>query len=445
VPHRACFHPPLLNAVFVAASRLLLASKKHKASDGRTVLYQGQRLDRLNDDMCYRYLHAVIAYLKRATTADHLCDVRNLAAAVLLRFASDFQRSITGEEEDRVDKTYQSFIRARAYAMANGPASPPNHQNWMQSSHSPHNNQASFQFMQKGDKAWGRNTLLSFEHACNRVALRQEILATIMHISRPKEGRATINAEFTLPPTWDALGVFPAQKGIEDDFVWADKHLCHLAEVLRFHIDNNPHSRADRFRDLRQYQIDWDSYKPYSFAPYRDQPQQDPPFPHRAYAAFALPTTWLLGEVNLIGNQYISLARIVLMEADPNPSEGRNARNKHVRDIRELVLKICGMANSSKSMFAKEIAYAAITFCVPHFQSHQEQEVLLGVVQKMETEFGWPIASKMNALLGDYGRHAEAEAYPIEQRQMVDGRNGAMTPGSRDRPLLVDDRKAISA
>ncbi|KPI38879.1 uncharacterized protein AB675_5903 [Cyphellophora attinorum] len=212
VPHEACFHPPLLNAVFVAASRHLLASKKHKASDGRTVQYQNERLDRLNDDMCYRYLDAVIAYLKRATNAAQLCDVEYFAAAVLLRFASDFQRSITGEEEDGVNRTYQSFIRARAFAMADVSASPPNQHNWMQSSHSPHNNQASFQLMQEDNRAWGKKTLLSFEHACNRVALRQEILATIMYISRPKEGRAAINAKFTLPPTWNALRLFPAQE-----------------------------------------------------------------------------------------------------------------------------------------------------------------------------------------------------------------------------------------
>lgn len=403
VPYKACFNPPLLNAVFTAASRHLLHSTRHRTQAG-IIAYQGIQLNQLTEDTYLKYLNAVIAYLKRAFNAAHLCDVEILAAAVLLRFAGDFQKSITGKEEDQVTKTYQSFVRARAYEMRNIASSPPNQQNWLQSSHVPHNNQAPFQHMQKEERQWAKNTLLSFEHACNRVALRQEIVATIMHVSR-QEGRTTINADFELPPSWNALKAFPPQEGIED-FIWTDLHLRHLADVLLLHTDSSNPNFRERFQALGRYQSDWESYKPYSFAPYHNQAMVRPPTHHTLpIETFVLPNTWLLGEVHLIGNQYISLARLLLAAANPSRFlESRDVRNRAVHEARERVLEICGMANNtSRSVFAKELAYAAITFSVPEFQSAHEQGILLEVVLGMERDLGWPVGNRIHSLLKDYG------------------------------------------
>ena len=426
VPCKALIHPALLNAVFTAASWHLITSRKHRDPNTGAISYKDIPLPKLTQQTCVKYLNATTTYLSRAIDHQYLCEPEFLATAVLLRFAAEYSRLMTGNEDlhPQVNNTCRYFFKARESALSQRASNPPNHINWMQSSHPPtYNGQGPPQQIGNQDREWAKSQLLSFEHACNRVALRQGVITTILY---------AVEGELELPATWSFLDKFSGNKDDKEDFIWADMHLRHLCHVLRFHMsrkyDDQP-TRERRYRTLQEYVCTWESDKPHSFAPYHSphrhqhQYQQPPPYqsketiqsPHPA--SFGLSDIWLLNEEALVGTQYLYLARIVLADNKPTIHDSRGVEFSRVAGIRDDVASICGMAcNSSKSLFAQDLAYAAVNFTTPRFHSIQEQDILLHAVRWMEENFKWPVESRLETLYHCYNRQYEAEQAAMTRR-----------------------------
>lgn len=405
VPQQACRNPALLNAVFTAASRHLVASSKtRRASDG-VIQYLDRPLPTLTKTTWDKYLRAVIAYLTKARSVEDYQDNGFLAAAVILRFTGDIHQAITGEEDDSkvMIEVARGFIANRistATATNISPYSPPSQQYYIPSTHGLHSNHVSHDDRQKRDREQAQTYLGSFEHACFRVTLRQEALAAIMSVPRFGPRAATADA-LNRPRTWELLDLCLPKS---EQYIWADLHLRHLTDVLQFYCNGEQRSTANYHR-LNDYTESWDVSKPYSFAPYR-HPYEDrngsPPLMLR------LPECWLWGEVYVVGTQYLELARIILTGNDPSAPATRFGpeRLRMDKEIRDSVIHICSLAlgtGKNDTVFALEVAFAAVVLAASEFKMNEEQDQLLRVLDELESR-GWPAKMKRTLLLELWGR-----------------------------------------
>ena len=374
-----------------------MASKQHRASDG-SVRYKGVSLPRLTEETPWRYFQAVIAYLQKATDPQSVRDDDFLAAAVILRFAEEFQQSITGERNMAFTPTFDQFMRARAEAeeVPETPSyTPSSHRHTLPPIRSPPGPQQPYTLHERQLQDQAYKQLKSFEHACYRVALRQEVYAAFL--------TQTVH-ELYLPKTWTALDAFPEPE--DEDFIWTDHHLRHLANVLRFCLGSEQHLGHERYKALKDYEIRWEKNKPYTFAPYHNPLELHNGSEARrasGQTAFVLPQCWFMDEVNVLGSQYIELSRILLAVYDPSRPKLGRPRNKMDNDVRESVTKICGMAiNTSTSVFAKELAFVAIYNTTANFRNREELNVLLKVLDSLEDDFGWPTGHKRREVLKNW-------------------------------------------
>jgi hypothetical protein len=419
VPQRACCHPPLLNAIFYAAARHLLGSHNFRLPDG-TIRFNGVLLPKLNDASCEKYLSAVIRYLTLAGDQKNVMDESFLAAAVILRFAADFHASIDGEQLDTFRRTFRHFINARFEAEGRNSgsflASPPGQHEWPQKvSHSP----AIYEISRYGDdrhmQERGLRHLRSFEHACLRVALRQEVVAACLYQDSQHL--------YMLPRTWSALELLPTNNAPEEDFIWADRQLELLAKVVRycFETDEPSSARNTRYNELKAIADHLHTHRPYSFAPYHvhngSQARQQ-----TGQKAFVLPQCWFINNTHVVGSQYNEMSKILLLRCDPTlPKFGRPASDVEDK-IRHCVTRTCGIGmGTKKGVFARELAYVAVKLTSHLFRNVEEQKVLMSVVDSIERDFGWPTELKRKDLWSDWGRD---ENMPSRQDHQQESRVG---------------------
>lgn len=375
----------------------MVSSKKHRGPDQIT-RYQGVPLPRLNGNTPWKYFQAVIAYLTKATDPQSVQDEDFLAAAVILRFAEEFQQSTPEGRPDAFTPTFRNFIKARAEAEAASGLpiyGPLTHYDASQT-HSPF---ASYE-KQRQDRAYTQ--LRSFEHACYRVVLRQDICAVLLAQTAANPDNSI---ELELPRTWSALDAFP-EPG-DEDFIWADHNLRHLAHVVRYCHPKDETSRFESFDNLKLYESKWEKNKPYSFAPYHDPQELHNGSEARRETGrtdFVLPQCWFMDEINIIGGQYIELSRILMAECNPSVPRLGRARHKVESVVRDSVTRICGMAmNTSTSVFAKELALVAVALTTAYFKNYGEHVELLKVLDSLEGDFGWPTDGKRQEILQVWG------------------------------------------
>lgn len=358
VPQRARRCPPLLNAVFTASARHLARMGRYKTADG-TIKYAGTRLPNLTSNSAIEYHNAVLAYLIQLSTDP--VEVGNedlLASAVVLRFYEELDTSITGEDAETFQQTFQIFVNAQltdamnaSNMLADGTFNP----------NSP-----------------GGSALSPFRQACFRVALRQEVTSAFM---KQRIIRMPLDAWAPLRSWGDA-----------EDVVWTDRLVLFCADVLQFCFgDDTPgaRSRIDRWKELKDFETTWEICKPVSFGPLREQEADG------THGVF--PLIWLFSEVNMSGIQYLDLARILLTVYDPTTPRlgpGAVAAGRRISaTVREIVLRICGIAVSNRSAQpALVMAHMAIAVCGEYFTNSYEQKGMIDLLEALESEHAWPTA-----------------------------------------------------
>ena len=398
VPQRARRCPPLLNAIFTAAARHLTLFPEYKTS--KFTQYQGIDLPNLTNDTCVNYHQACIAYLKKlAESPTDVQDENLLAAAVILRYYEELDCALRGDDSGSSLVTFNVVFRAQANATNSPLTLAPANTLWS----SPDS-----RIRSHPTRELALHHLKSFQHACFRIALRQETTTAFMK-QRP------IN--LPLCSTWSLLDVFDEDA---PDTVWADRHLHHCAKVLQFcfgdshsgsNAASNPLSLSnltnssthqnsiDRWRTHKSYQEHWEKVKPLSFsAIYLEEPEPKNPFP----------TIWYMSETHVIGLQYLDLARILLTVYNPSIPRlgpGATATQKRVaEEVREIVVRLCGIAISNPSnQPAWMQAYMAVAVCGERFEDGMERRSLLGVLIGLEREFGWPTRRVQEELKGAWG------------------------------------------
>lgn len=401
VPQRARRCPPLLNAIFTAAARHLTLFPDYRT--GKFITYQGINLPNLTNDTCVNYHQACIAYLKKlAESPIHVQDENLLAAAVILRYYEELDCALRGTDSETSLATFNVVFRAQASATNSSFAASPANELWSNVHTSNHTRTP------QPTRDLALHHLKSFQHACFRIALRQETTTAFMK-QRP------IN--LPLCATWSLLEVIDEDA---PDAVWADRHLHHCAKVLHFcfgdsHSSSNAASNPlslsnltnssthqkgiDRWRTYKAYQDHWDNVKPLSFSPIYLQDHD----PHTPF-----PTVWYMSETHDIGVQYLDLARILLTvynPAIPRLGPGATATQKRVsEEVREITVHLCGIAMSNPSnQPARMQAYMAVAVCGERFEDGRERRSLLDLLIGLQRDFGWPTGRTQEELKGAWG------------------------------------------
>ncbi|KAK6387103.1 hypothetical protein LTS17_000369 [Exophiala oligosperma] len=378
VPQRARRCPPLLNAIFTAASRHLVNNADYKSADG-LVKYNNVPLPKLTPETAVKYHNACIAYLiKLSNDPEYVRDENLLAATVILRYYEEIDTTFMSSDSETFLRPFQVFVNAQSspYSHILGTGQNP-------------------EYLRPGMAAGIYENMMSylrsFQHAVFRNALRQEITTSFLR-QRP----------IRLPlEHWTILQGFDEV----EDFVWADRHLFHCAKVMQYCFEDSvtlPHmAQVERWNTLKHFETQWEQVKPLSFAPIHYQE------PDRSKGE-CFPHIWHMAEIHVTGLLYLELAKILLTAFNPNrPRLGHGsstAEKRFVSDSRESLIRICGMAMSNPlSKPALVQAYMAVAVCGGHVTDPVEQKALLKVIDRLNQDHGWPIAKTVFELKKEWG------------------------------------------
>jgi hypothetical protein len=406
VPHRARWCLPLKNAILAASARHLTRVYNPASKPDFNYFHEGELVANLTEETALQYHSECIKeLLQRSMDPEQTQDASLLAAAIILRFYEEIDAPLREDASDTelFLRVMNVFIDAQIPSM---PVSSPvmsGHEVGLTDQNGPitFSSQASQFHIASSHPAdpsdapshWRTDGL---RHACFWVAFRQEIHSAFLK-QRP----------FNL-----ALSRCEAFRSFSpaEDAVWADRLVVFCADVLEFCYENttniprrhNPSlTPKDRWLSLKQYEKMWGELLPASFEPiyFRDPDRsKGEVFPQICYAV----------DYHITGVQHVELARILLAVYDPTRPRlgpGYLARMRaSAAELKGSVLRLCGIAMSNrKCPPAFVTAFLGIVMCGEHFEDPLEQEALLGVLDKMETDHGWPAGDTRKTLKEAWG------------------------------------------
>ncbi|OKL55466.1 hypothetical protein UA08_09322 [Talaromyces atroroseus] len=384
VPQRAMCSATLRNAIYTTSARHITRVKKYYVGD--QIKYHNNVLSNLKPETALSYHNRCIEHLVSLSDDPMQVNDENLlAAAVILRFYEEVDVPFIDDDNENGLRGIRVFLHPEDISPT---------------------------------------TDRSLRHAAYWIALRQEIL-TAFSKQRP----------FRLPlePCKHYRTFDPA-----DDYVWANRLVLHCADVLHYCFgaekemtnrdpmeytpgillamertdtptkpsDTEPSDRLEKYDDLVAFETLWTEYGPSSFNPiYSREPDR--------FRGDIFPQYWYLNNCHVTGIQHLELARILLMAHNPRlPRLGLNHRiamSSVDRDIKETVLRLCGMAVSNSHCPPTIVtAGVAIALCGDKFTERVEQEALLGILYKLDDEYGWPTQEIFKSLREAWGWIEEA-------------------------------------
>jgi hypothetical protein len=184
------------------------------------------------------------------------------------------------------------------------------------------------------------------------------------------------------------------------DDVWSDRLVVYCADVLQYCYDDNFHN-LERYEELVEFDRKWVEHRPLSFSPIYTKDAD------RA-AGEVFPEIWYLTDCHVTGVQHVELSRILLAVYNPKiPRLGpgqKAATTRIERQIKEIVLRLCGIAESNKRVPPAIVTAAmGITMCGDRFTEKVEQERLLGILVGLESEHAWPTKTMQDQVREAWG------------------------------------------
>ncbi|KAL1984894.1 hypothetical protein VTN96DRAFT_8553 [Rasamsonia emersonii] len=185
-----------------------------------------------------------------------------------------------------------------------------------------------------------------------------------------------------------------------DDCVWANQAIAHCADVLLFCYGEARRSATVHAELLRENRR-WRESRPPSFDPYFVDDGD-------AVSRTGFPDIKMHADWHAIGNQYNSLARILLLVHDPTiPTVGplrRTAMERVDEEIKAEVWTMCGVGMSNASAPPAIItACMAINPCGDRFTDKQQQNRLMEVLVRTDALHGWPTRAIQEQLRETWG------------------------------------------
>ncbi|RFU31752.1 hypothetical protein B7463_g4580, partial [Scytalidium lignicola] len=165
---------------------------------------------------------------------------------------------------------------------------------------------------------------------------------------------------------------------------WAYCATLHCATTVQFAFGDESRSM---YKELMDYNNHHHEHRPKSVQPFYYLESEEGGFPDIRYGA----------DHHVMGSQYLSLARILLVTHDPNiPRVGpahRVAMLSVEGEVRTYIRTLCGVALSNPTISAAlMLACMAISLCGDWFTQLKEQEQLYDVLVHTEKLHGWPTA-----------------------------------------------------
>ncbi|KIW35631.1 uncharacterized protein PV07_02316 [Cladophialophora immunda] len=403
VPQLARTSPPLMNAILcVSATHLSRLSEEKRARHSPQLPAFGQ------DTAIYFHTEAIQPLMRLTANSVDLRDGNILAATVLLRWHEEIDAAPGADNQDS-----ELFMRVKNLLIIEQFKFTPNE---------PHSSPSSGQLVVSPEpNASGEiddaSSPLSLSlqirqnpgssglrRASFWIAFRQEIYTCFLN-----------QRSFAIPllPCSGFRSFNPAA-----DVVWANRLIVFCADCIEFcygsaelqegskAIPSLTSSAVDlvktRWTTLKDLEQQWEQKLPSSFEPIYSSVTDD------TSPQDVFPELWYLSAAHVTGLQHLELARILLTVHNPHlPRLGLGYFAKMQEQsfsIRSITRRLCGMALGNRRLPpALATACLGITTCGEYFQERREQEALLGIVDALRVEHGWPFRNTASRLRAAWG------------------------------------------
>lgn len=226
----------------------------------------------------------------------------------------------------------------------------------------------------------------SLGHSACLIALRQEIWSAFLHQHPCRLPICPYEAEIIFDDT-------------ANDFIWANRILIWCASLLNFCFRCEPmthEEKVQRWTKFKSFEEQWNTRKPYSFRPiyYEDSDPSSGTF---------FPRIWHINSCQVMAEQHIELARILLAVSNPKISRiglGTSFANASLEaELRSIARRLVGLGISNPKMPPALVTSAVgISMCGGYFRDPREQEALVDVLVCLEVEHAWPTETTIGAL-----------------------------------------------
>ncbi|KAJ5580511.1 hypothetical protein N7450_006812 [Penicillium hetheringtonii] len=226
----------------------------------------------------------------------------------------------------------------------------------------------------------------SLRHSAFLIALRQEIWSAFLN-----------QRTFRLPVcSSNDYTMFDSA----NDFIWTNRILVWCADLLKFCFGEekllSPTHRAARWKELKAFDIMWETHKPLDFKPLYFE-EADPS------SGRFFPAIWHQNPCQVVGAQHIELSRILLAVSDPKLSRlGLAARSANIaleEELRHIIRRLVGLALSNpKCPVVLVDAAVGISVCGEYLTDPAEQTAILEFLAELEFNHAWPTSATAAAL-----------------------------------------------
>ncbi|GMG04210.1 unnamed protein product [Aspergillus oryzae] len=230
---------------------------------------------------------------------------------------------------------------------------------------------------------------ISLRQSACLIALRQEIWSAFLH-QRP--------VRLPISPKND-YNAFPTTC----DFIWANRILVWCADLLNFTFDSHTNtkyptqaSRLEKWKSLKAFETHWNNHKPLSYKPI----YHVPPEPEKESY---FPTIWLMNDSQVVAEQHMELARILLAVSNPGMQRlgaGAGALNRGLEaELRAITRRVIGLGLGNRAGPPALVTSAVgISICGEYFDDPGEREALVRFLVDLEFEYAWPTSAIVAAL-----------------------------------------------
>ncbi|GMG23269.1 unnamed protein product [Aspergillus oryzae] len=155
-------------------------------------------------------------------------------------------------------------------------------------------------------------------------------------------------------------------------------------------------SRLEKWNSLKAFETHWNNHKPLSYKPI----YHVPPEPEKGSY---FPTIWLMNDSQVVAEQHMELARILLAVSNPGMQRlgaGAGALNRALEaELRAITRRVIGLGLGNRAGPPALVTSAVgISICGEYFDDPGEREALVSFLVDLEFEYAWPTSAIVAAL-----------------------------------------------
>ncbi|GME52276.1 Zn 2cys6 transcription factor protein [Neofusicoccum parvum] len=164
---------------------------------------------------------------------------------------------------------------------------------------------------------------------------------------------------------------------------WANRMIFIFAEILNYSCQQDEMPSLERWKELEDQVEAWNDNKPWHFRPLWIREETSP-----------FPEIWMTGPSHVVGQQYYSLAKIVLGTFDPRLSRlgfgSHKIRKASEASIVEHLRTVIGLAISNEGVPAATFhASHILCACGSYLEEERDREGAVQFLLDLEKKIGW--------------------------------------------------------